>query len=59
MEQLVEETYREFLRTHGRIGELIDVDVVSAIDMLVQAGQWEKALQTAKQQNVCNFHHFN
>uniref|UniRef100_A0A914KFL7 Uncharacterized protein n=1 Tax=Meloidogyne incognita TaxID=6306 RepID=A0A914KFL7_MELIC len=50
LEQHVDETYREFLRTNGRIGELIDVDVVSAIDMLVQSGNWEKALNTAKQQ---------
>lgn len=49
--QLVDDTYREFLRTHGRIGELIDVDVVTAIDMLVQDNQWEKALKTARQQN--------
>jgi intraflagellar transport protein 172 len=52
LEQMVEDTYRQFLRSHGRIGELIDVDVVAAIDMLVQAGQWEKALATAKHQNV-------
>ncbi|KAH7719862.1 hypothetical protein AAVH_12667 [Aphelenchoides avenae] len=51
MEEAVDEAYREFLRNQGRVGELIDVDVVSAIDILVERGQWEKALMTARQQN--------
>ncbi|KAL3102659.1 hypothetical protein niasHT_029470 [Heterodera trifolii] len=51
LEAVVEERYRDFLRSHGRIGELADVDAVGAIDLLVETGQWEKALQTAKQQN--------
>lgn len=52
MEEAVDDAYREFLRNQGRVGELIDVDVVSAIDILVERGQWEKALMTARQQNV-------
>ena len=52
MVQHVDESYRKFLKEHGRIGELIDVDVISAIDLMVQNGQWDKALNTAKQQNV-------
>jgi intraflagellar transport protein 172 len=55
MEPLVDDRYRAFLKEHGRFGELVDVDVVSAIDLLVEGGQWEKALLTAKQQNVCCF----
>lgn len=31
---------------------MIDVDVMSGIDLLVQNSQWEKALNVAKQQNV-------
>ena len=52
MESVVDEAYREFLKNQGRIGDLIDVDVISAIDMLIERGNWEKALETAKQQNV-------
>ncbi|KAI6244211.1 Intraflagellar transport protein osm-1 [Aphelenchoides fujianensis] len=51
LEDEVDAAYREFLRTQGRVGELIDIDVISAIDMLIERGQWEKALSTAKQQN--------
>lgn len=55
MEKYVEEKYREFLRIQGRVNDLIDVDVVSAIDILAERGQWETALSTAKQQNVYLF----
>uniref|UniRef100_A0A7E4USX7 WD_REPEATS_REGION domain-containing protein n=1 Tax=Panagrellus redivivus TaxID=6233 RepID=A0A7E4USX7_PANRE len=51
MEAYVDEAYRDFLKNQGRIGDLIDVDVISAIDILVERGNWEKALETAKQQN--------
>lgn len=52
MEQQIDNAYTQFLKNQGRVGDLIDVDVVSAIDMMVEKGQWEKALLTAKQQNV-------
>lgn len=52
LESYVDECYREFLKTQGRVGELINVDVVGAIDMMAQKGQWEQALNTSKQQNV-------
>ncbi|VDM75536.1 unnamed protein product [Strongylus vulgaris] len=46
----VESQYKEWLTQEGRVGELIDVDVISAIDLLIAKGQWEKALETARQQ---------
>ncbi|VDM92634.1 unnamed protein product, partial [Onchocerca ochengi] len=46
----VDEKYRESLKQQGRLGELMDVDVVSAIDALLEQGEWEKALETARQQ---------
>lgn len=52
LEQHIDENYREYLKNQGRIGDLIDVDVITAIDILADQGQWEKALLTAKQQNV-------
>ncbi|KHJ85180.1 hypothetical protein OESDEN_15098 [Oesophagostomum dentatum] len=48
----VESQYKEWLTQEGRVGELIDVDVISAIDLLIAKGQWEKALETARQQKV-------
>ncbi|TKR80418.1 hypothetical protein L596_014494 [Steinernema carpocapsae] len=47
----VDDAYKEFLKDQGKVGELIDVDVISAIDLFVERGQWEKALDTAKHQN--------
>ncbi|EPB77379.1 tetratricopeptide repeat protein [Ancylostoma ceylanicum] len=46
----VEGQYKEWLTQEGRVGELIDVDVISAIDLLIAKGQWDKALETARQQ---------
>ncbi|VDK54398.1 unnamed protein product, partial [Cylicostephanus goldi] len=46
----VEGQYKEWLTQEGRVGELIDVDVISAIDLLIAKDQWEKALETARQQ---------
>ncbi|ETN84945.1 tetratricopeptide repeat protein, partial [Necator americanus] len=46
----IENQYKEWLTQEGRVGELIDVDVISAIDLLIGKGQWEKALETARQQ---------
>ncbi|VDK57787.1 unnamed protein product [Anisakis simplex] len=51
MADFVDGKYKESLKNEGRVGELIDVDVVSAIDLLIERGFWEKALETAKQQN--------
>ncbi|KAJ1353159.1 Intraflagellar transport protein osm-1 [Parelaphostrongylus tenuis] len=46
----VEAQYKEWLTLEGRVGELIDVDVISAIDLLIAKGEWDKALDAAKQQ---------
>ncbi|CAL2048973.1 unnamed protein product [Caenorhabditis brenneri] len=47
----IERMYKESLKNEGRLGELIDVDVVTAIDMMIENDQWDKALDTAKSQN--------
>ena len=30
--------------------QLVDVDVIAGLDMMVQRGQWDKAIETAEQQ---------
>ncbi|VDN41617.1 unnamed protein product [Gongylonema pulchrum] len=55
MVEFVDERYKESLKNEGRLGELIDVDVISAISALIEHGQWEKALETARQQKVLFF----
>ncbi|PIC15412.1 hypothetical protein B9Z55_022396 [Caenorhabditis nigoni] len=47
----IERNYKDSLKNEGRLGELIDVDVVTAIDMMIENDQWDKALDTAKSQN--------
>ncbi|CAJ0583461.1 unnamed protein product, partial [Mesorhabditis spiculigera] len=46
----IDAAYKNSLKSEGRLGELIDVDAISAIDLLIERGQWEKAIETAKQQ---------
>ncbi|GMT03452.1 hypothetical protein PENTCL1PPCAC_25626, partial [Pristionchus entomophagus] len=46
----VDAAYKESLKSEGKVGELIDVDVIAAIDLLIERGQWEKALETAHKQ---------
>lgn len=40
--------YKESLRKQGRADQLADVDIVSALDLLAEQGQWAKCLETAK-----------
>ncbi|XP_067032279.1 intraflagellar transport protein 172 homolog isoform X2 [Acropora muricata] len=49
-EQYVEEAYVAFLKQKGQAEQLVDVDVIAGLDMMVQRGQWEKAIETAEQQ---------
>lgn len=52
MTNFVDEKYKESLKLENRLSELIDVDAISAIDLLIERGQWQQALETAKKQNV-------
>ncbi|XP_048583111.1 intraflagellar transport protein 172 homolog [Nematostella vectensis] len=49
-EQYVEDAYVNFLKNQGQAEQLVDVDVIAGLDMMVQRGQWEKAIETAEQQ---------
>uniref|UniRef100_A0A0K0EBD8 Intraflagellar transport protein 172 homolog n=1 Tax=Strongyloides stercoralis TaxID=6248 RepID=A0A0K0EBD8_STRER len=51
MEDYVEDEYKKYLTNAGNINELISIDVISAIDLLVQKKQWNKALDIAVKQN--------
>uniref|UniRef100_A0A0N5AAE4 Nuclear pore complex protein Nup85 n=1 Tax=Syphacia muris TaxID=451379 RepID=A0A0N5AAE4_9BILA len=51
MKDYVDQKYKESLRQSGKVGELIDVDTVAAIELLIEKNQWEKALETAKQKS--------
>jgi intraflagellar transport protein 172 len=58
-ESYVDEQYKDVLRNEGKAGQLADVDVLSGIDLYVEKGEWDKALQIARQQKVTKFAHFN
>jgi hypothetical protein len=51
-EQYVDAKYKDHLKNHGRAEALVGVDVVSALDMYVERGQWEKCIEVASQQQV-------
>lgn len=47
-ESYVDNKYKESLRKQGRADQLADVDIISALDLLAEQGQWAKCLETAK-----------
>ncbi|WAR22903.1 IF172-like protein [Mya arenaria] len=57
-EPYVEERYKESLKNQGRADVLASVDVVGAIDMYIDKGDWQKALDTAEQQNPKVLHKY-
>ena len=52
------EKYKEFLRNQGKAEALAGVDVIGALDMYVERGQWDKCLETAEQQNYKVLHKY-
>lgn len=48
-EGYVDERYKDWLRRQGRAEQLADVDIIGALDLLAEQGQWIKCLETAKQ----------
>ena len=36
--------------------QLVDVDVIAGLDMMIQRGQWDKAIETAEQQVLTGRH---
>ncbi|XP_060552918.1 intraflagellar transport protein 172 homolog [Ruditapes philippinarum] len=57
-EAYVEDRYKESLKSQGRADVLAGVDVVGAIDMYIEKGEWQKALDTAEQQNPKVLHKY-
>ncbi|KAF6041408.1 IFT172 [Bugula neritina] len=50
-EPYVDEKYKEYLKGTGKAEDLVGVDVVAALDMYAENGQWEKCVQTAAGMN--------
>ncbi|XP_077991845.1 intraflagellar transport protein 172 homolog [Glandiceps talaboti] len=57
-ERYVDEKYKEFLKNQGKAENLIGVDVIAALDMMVNQGQWEKCIDTAEKQGYKVLHKY-
>uniref|UniRef100_A0A2K5S7U6 Intraflagellar transport protein 172 homolog n=1 Tax=Cebus imitator TaxID=2715852 RepID=A0A2K5S7U6_CEBIM len=51
-EDYVDQCYKEFLKNQGKVDSLVGVDVVAALDLYVEQGQWDKCIETATKQPV-------
>ena len=49
-EAYVDDKYKEFHRTKGDAEALASVDVMGALDMYADQGEWDKCIATAEQQ---------
>ncbi|KAK0069568.1 intraflagellar transport protein 172 isoform X1 [Biomphalaria pfeifferi] len=50
-ENYVDEKYKEFCRNQGKAEDLATVDVIGALDMFAEKGEWSKCMQIAAEQN--------
>lgn len=57
-EDYVDQKYKEHLKNQGKVDSLVGVDVVAALDMYAERGQWEKCLETASKQNFKILHKY-
>ncbi|XP_069580919.1 intraflagellar transport protein 172 homolog [Brachyistius frenatus] len=57
-EDYVDQRYKEHLKNQGRVESLVGVDVMAALDIYVERGQWEKCLDTAAKQNFKILHKY-
>ncbi|XP_027706181.1 intraflagellar transport protein 172 homolog isoform X2 [Vombatus ursinus] len=57
-EDYVDQQYKEFLKNQGKVDSLVGVDVVAALDLYVEQGQWDKCIDTATKQNYKILHKY-
>ncbi|KAL2082479.1 hypothetical protein ACEWY4_022297 [Coilia grayii] len=58
LEDYVDQCYKEHLKNQGKVDSLVGVDVMAALDMYAERGQWEKCLETASKQNYKVLHKY-
>ncbi|XP_055373567.1 intraflagellar transport protein 172 homolog [Condylostylus longicornis] len=54
----VEQQQKSRLKNEGNIEQLADIDIVSALDMLAEQGQWVRCLEKARQLNGKALHKY-
>uniref|UniRef100_A0A4W5KBN0 Intraflagellar transport protein 172 homolog n=1 Tax=Hucho hucho TaxID=62062 RepID=A0A4W5KBN0_9TELE len=57
-EDYVDQRYKEHLKNQGKADSLVGVDVMAALDMYAERGQWEKCIETASKQNYKILHKY-
>ncbi|KAM6965091.1 intraflagellar transport protein 172 homolog [Aplochiton taeniatus] len=57
-EAYVDQKYKEHLKDHGKVDSLLGVDVMAALDMYAERGQWDKCIDTASKQNYKILHKY-
>ncbi|CAH2245239.1 intraflagellar transport 172 homolog [Pelobates cultripes] len=56
--EYVDERYKDYLKNQGKVDSLVGVDVMAALDMYAERGQWEKCIETAGKQNYRVLHKY-
>ncbi|MBN3302921.1 IF172 protein, partial [Amia calva] len=57
-EDYVDQRYKEHLKNQGKVDSLVGVDVMAALDMYAERGQWDKCIETAAKQNFKVLHKY-
>lgn len=57
-EPYVDDRYKEFCKNQGKADDLANVDVIGALDMYAEKGEWDKCIQMAEQQNYKVLHKY-
>ncbi|KAL4649200.1 hypothetical protein GN956_G7681 [Arapaima gigas] len=57
-EDYVDQQYKDYLKNQGKVESLVGVDVMAALDMYAERGQWEKCIETASKQNFKVLHKY-
>lgn len=57
-EDYVDQKYKEHLKNQGKVESLVGVDVMAALDLYAEKGQWEKCVETASKQNFKILHKY-
>ncbi|XP_073712376.1 intraflagellar transport protein 172 homolog [Misgurnus anguillicaudatus] len=58
LEEYVDKRYKDHLKNQGKVDSLVGVDVMAALDMYAERGQWEKCIDTASKQNFKVLHKY-
>uniref|UniRef100_A0A3B4BGA9 Intraflagellar transport protein 172 homolog n=1 Tax=Periophthalmus magnuspinnatus TaxID=409849 RepID=A0A3B4BGA9_9GOBI len=58
LENYVDQKYKEHLKKQGQVESLAGIDVMAALDLYAERGQWDKCLETASKQSFKILHKY-